>query len=65
MFGGNNGQRAGNTSGTRARQRDGMRVVILEPNAENRDLLHRGLDELPGFQLVGESVTWQECLSSA
>lgn len=41
----------------------GMRAVILEPNAENRDMLQRGLDELPGFQFVGESVVWEECVS--
>jgi hypothetical protein len=40
-----------------------MRAVVLEPNAENRDGLQRELDELPGFQLVGESVTWDECIS--
>ena len=43
--------------------RGGMRVVVLEPNADYRDKLQRGLDELTGFQLVGESSTWEECLS--
>lgn len=45
------------------RQRSGMRVVILEPNAENRGLVQRGLDELAEFQLVGESGTWDECVT--
>lgn len=45
------------------RHQGGMRVVILEPNSENCSVLQRELDELPGFQLVGESATWDECLS--
>ena len=45
------------------RQPGGMRVVIFEPNAENRGFLQRGLDELAGFHLVGESVTWDECIA--
>lgn len=62
------GESMGNSQSTNLvplpqRQPDGMRVVILEPNAENRGLLQRGLDELPGFHLVGESVTWDECIS--
>jgi hypothetical protein len=40
-----------------------MRVVVLEPNADCRDQLQRGLDGLTGFQLVGESGTWDECLT--
>jgi LytTr DNA-binding domain len=41
----------------------GMRVVILEPDAEVRHTLLRTMDELPGFRLVGESRTWTECES--
>ena len=41
----------------------GMRVVILEPDAENRAMLRRCLNELPGFRLVGEAVTWDECVA--
>jgi two-component system, LytTR family, response regulator len=44
-------------------QRGGMRVVILEPSAENRGMLQRELNQLPGFQLVGESGTWDECVT--
>ena len=40
-----------------------MRVVILEPSAENRGMLQKELNELPGFQLVGESGTWDECVA--
>lgn len=43
--------------------RGAMRVVVLEPNADYRDKLQRGLDEVTGFQLVGEPGTWDECLS--
>ena len=45
------------------RQPGGMRVVILEPNAENRGVLRMELDELPGFQFVGDSVTSEDCAS--
>jgi two-component system LytT family response regulator len=40
-----------------------MRVVILEPNMDNRAMLLRGLNELQGFRLVGESRTWDECVA--
>jgi LytTr DNA-binding domain-containing protein len=43
--------------------RGAMRVVVLEPDADYRDGLHCGFDQLTGFQLVGESVTWDECLT--
>lgn len=39
----------------------GMRVVVLEPDADSRAMLQRGLHELPGFLLVGECGTWNEC----
>lgn len=38
-----------------------MRVVVLEPHAENRDALQRTILECPGFQLVGVSQTWSQC----
>jgi two-component system LytT family response regulator len=41
--------------------RGGIRVVILEPSAETREILHAGLSELTGFDLVGTSETWEEC----
>jgi two-component system, LytTR family, response regulator len=40
-----------------------MRVVVLEPDADYRDGLQCGLDQLTGFQLVGESGTWSDCLT--
>jgi two-component system LytT family response regulator len=40
-----------------------MRVVVLEPNAEIRDVVQRELDGLHGFALVGESSNWDECLA--
>jgi two-component system LytT family response regulator len=40
-----------------------MRVVVLEPNADYRDELHRSLGELTGFHLIGQSTTWAECRS--
>lgn len=40
-----------------------MRIVVLEPNADYRDKLHRGLCELAGFHLIGEAGTWTECRS--
>lgn len=43
--------------------RGGMRVVVLEPNAEYRDELRIGLEQAPGFRFVGDSCTWDECLS--
>ncbi len=39
----------------------GMRVVILEPDADIRDSLQRAITERPGFLLVGESQTWAQC----
>ena len=39
----------------------GMRVVILEPDAETRDSLRRATAKLQGFLLVGESQTWAQC----
>lgn len=48
----------------RKQQREhGMRVVILEPDADNRAMLQRCLNEVPGFRLVGEAVTWDECVA--
>jgi len=47
----------------RESQRGFMRVVVLEPSAENRNVLQRELDQVHGFSLVGESSTWDECLS--
>jgi two-component system LytT family response regulator len=41
----------------------GMRVVILEPDAEIRDALQRTIDKLPGFLVVGQARTWNECES--
>ena len=41
----------------------GMRVVILEPEAEIRASLQRAIEGQPGFLLVGESHTWTECES--
>ena len=35
-----------------------MRVVVLEPSAENRTVLQGELNHLHGFWLVGESRTW-------
>ena len=40
----------------------GMRVVILEPNADFRDGLQCVLEQSPGFRLVGDSCNWDECL---
>ena len=42
--------------------RGAMRVVVLEPDADYRDGLQCELDQLTGFQLVGESGTWEECV---
>ena len=39
----------------------GMRVVVLEPDAEIRDSLQRAIDERPGFLLVGVSQTRTQC----
>src|SRR5215472_8346160 len=47
---------------TREPQRGCMRVVVLEPSAENRKVLQRELNQLHGFVLVGESSTWDECV---
>jgi two-component system LytT family response regulator len=44
-------------------QRGGMRVVILEPDADSRTMLQRSLSELQGFRLVGESTSWDECVT--
>ena len=44
-------------------QERGMRVVILEPDTDSRAMLRRCLNESPGFRLVGESVTWDECVA--
>ncbi len=41
----------------------GMRVVILDPDAEIRDALQQAIDKLPGFLLVGQAKTWNECES--
>jgi two-component system LytT family response regulator len=43
--------------------RGGIRVVILEPSPETRDMLQAELDELKGFDLVGASETWNDCLA--
>src|SRR5271167_2001047 len=43
--------------------RGGMRVVVLEPNADYRDELQYGLERMPEFQFVGDSGTWEECLT--
>lgn len=43
--------------------RGGMRVVVLEPNAEYRDELRVSLEQAAGFRFVGGSCTWDECLS--
>ena len=43
-------------------QRGCMRVVVLEPSEENRNVLTRELDQLQGFALVGQSSNWDECL---
>jgi two-component system, LytTR family, response regulator len=43
--------------------RGGIRVVILEPSPETRSMLQVGLDELKGFDLVGTSETWNDCLA--
>lgn len=45
------------------RHERGMRVVMLEPDTDSRVILRRCLNELPGFRLVGESVTWDECVA--
>jgi LytTr DNA-binding domain len=42
--------------------RRGMRVVVLEPNADYRDGLRYELQRMPGFRFVGDSCTWDECL---
>jgi len=38
-----------------------MRVVILEPIAENRTILQQALQAVSGFQLVGLSSSWDQC----
>ena len=43
-------------------QRGCMRVVVLEPSEENRNVLRRELDQVQGFALVGQSSNWDECL---
>jgi two-component system LytT family response regulator len=43
--------------------RGGIRVVILEPSPETRGMLQAGLDELKGFDLVGASETWTDCMA--
>jgi hypothetical protein len=43
-------------------QRGFMRVVVLEPSEENRNVLTRELDQLEGFALVGQSSNGDECL---
>ena len=42
--------------------RGSMRVVVLEPSAEFRELLRCGLEPMSEFQVVGDSSTWDECL---
>lgn len=44
-------------------QHGGMRVVILEPDAGSRTMLQRSLSEFQGFRLVGESASWDECVT--
>lgn len=41
----------------------GMRVVVLEQDPETRGRLREELSEIPGFTLVGESKTWDECVT--
>lgn len=41
----------------------GMRVVVLEPNADYRDELQYRLKQIPEFRFVGDSGTWEECLT--
>ena len=60
-FDGGNMGRAAPTYLAREPQRGCMRVVVLEPNAESRDTVRQELSELPGFVLMGESVTSDEC----
>src|SRR5664279_682455 len=43
--------------------RGGMRVVVLEPNADCRDGLQCVLGQIPGFRFVGDSRNWDECLA--
>jgi hypothetical protein len=38
-----------------------MRVVVLEPHVETRQGLQRELNNTNGFQLVGQSPSWDEC----
>ena len=47
----------------REQHRGCMRVVVLEPSAENRTVLQGELNHLQGFWLVGESSTWDECVA--
>ena len=42
-------------------QRGAMRVVVFEPNADNRERLRQGVDEVAGFLVVGESGSWDDC----
>ena len=55
--------RAVPTYPVRELQRGCMRVVVLEPNIENRTVLQRELNQLHGFSLVGESNNWDECVT--
>jgi len=41
----------------------GMRVVILERDAETRVQLQRAIDQIPCFVLVGLAESWAECLA--
>ncbi len=43
--------------------RGGIRVVILEPNPEARGMLQAGLAQLTGFNLVGTSENWNDCVA--
>jgi two-component system LytT family response regulator len=49
------------TYAAREPQRGCMRVVVLEPNAESRDVVRRELADLRGFTLVGEADAWDDC----
>jgi two-component system LytT family response regulator len=41
----------------------GMRVVVLEQDPEYTGRLRMELSDIPGFTLVGESKTWDECVT--
>src|SRR6516225_6315875 len=60
-FDGGNMGRAAPTYAAREPQRGCMRVVVLEPNAESRDVVRRELADLRGFTLVGEADAWDDC----